>query len=107
MIQEFKDFIFRGNALALAIGVMVAGAFQKVVDAVVTWLLNPIIGAILGGLDLSKSLGISLSPGKTAFSEGSATIGIGPIVGSIITFLITMLVLFVIAKSAAKDALKK
>ena len=107
MIQEFKDFIFRGNALALAIGVLVAGAFSKIVDAIVNHLLNPIIGAILGGLDLSKSLGVSLAPGKAAYAEGVATLGFGPIIGSIISFLATMVVLFIIAKAFAKDALKK
>ena len=62
MMNEFRDFIFRGNALALAIGVLVAGAFGKVVDAVVEHLLNPVIGALLGGLDLSKVLQIPITP---------------------------------------------
>lgn len=99
MMQEFKDFIFRGNALALAIGVMVAGAFQKVVDAIVAHLLNPIIGAILGGVDLSKALLIPLTK--------DSVIGIGPIIGALISFVVSMLVLFLIAKTFAKDALKK
>lgn len=98
-MQEFKDFIFRGNALALAIGVMVAGAFQKVVDAIVNNLLNPIIGAILGGVDLSKALQIPLTK--------DAVIGIGAILGALIAFVCTMFVLFWIAKTFAKDALKK
>ncbi len=106
MLQEFKDFIFRGNALALAIGVMVAGAFQKLIDAVMTYLLNPILGLILGGLDLTEAIAIPLKAGKP-FAEGVPTIGIGAILGTIITFVITMAVLFMIAKAAAKDALTK
>ncbi len=99
MINEFRDFIFRGNALALAIGVLVAGAFGKVVDAVVEHLLNPIIGAILGGIDLTQALMIPLTP--------KASIGIGAIIAAIISFAVTMLVLFILAKSFAQDSLKK
>ena len=98
MVNEFRDFIFRGNALALAIGVLVAGAFGKVVDAIVEHLLNPIIGALLGGVDLFQALMIPLT--------AKAAIGIGAIIASIISFVVTMVVLFFLARTFAKDALK-
>ena len=54
MIQEFKDFAIKGNVIDLAVGVIIGGAFGKIVDSVVADLIMPIVGAAFGKLDFSS-----------------------------------------------------
>ena len=54
MIQEFKDFAIKGNVVDLAVGVIIGGAFGKIVDSVVGDLIMPLVGAIIGKLDFSN-----------------------------------------------------
>ena len=54
MWQEFKEFALKGNALSLAIGVIIGAAFGKIVESVVTDLIMPVVGRVLGGLDFSN-----------------------------------------------------
>jgi large conductance mechanosensitive channel len=54
VIQEFKEFAVKGNVVDLAVGVIIGGAFGKIVDSVVSDLVMPVIGRILGGLDFSN-----------------------------------------------------
>lgn len=61
MIQEFKEFALKGNVMDLAVGVIIGGAFGKIVDSVVNDLIMPIVGRFTGGLDFSN-LFIPLAP---------------------------------------------
>lgn len=54
MLQEFREFAVKGNVMDLAVGVIIGGAFGKIVDSVVNDLIMPIIGRIVGGLDFSN-----------------------------------------------------
>ncbi|MGA8055592.1 MAG: large conductance mechanosensitive channel protein MscL [Burkholderiales bacterium] len=54
MLQEFREFAVKGNVMDLAVGVIIGGAFGKIVDSVVNDLIMPIIGRIAGGLDFSN-----------------------------------------------------
>lgn len=54
MLQEFKEFAVKGNVMDLAVGVIIGGAFGKIVDSVVSDLVMPVIGAIVGKLDFSS-----------------------------------------------------
>ena len=54
MMQEFKEFALKGNVMDLAVGVIIGGAFGKIVDSVVNDLIMPIIGRVTGGLDFSN-----------------------------------------------------
>jgi large conductance mechanosensitive channel len=54
MMQEFRDFAVKGNVMDLAVGVIIGGAFGKIVDSVVKDLIMPVVGAIFGGLDFSN-----------------------------------------------------
>ena len=54
IIQEFKEFAIKGNMIDLAVGVIIGGAFGKIVDSLVKDLIMPIVGAIFGGLDFSQ-----------------------------------------------------
>ena len=87
-LEEFKQFINKGNVMSMAIGIIIGGAFTAIVNAVVDNLLNPILGMICGGIDFSTF----------GFKVGDAFFGIGNIINAIITFLLTALVLFWIMK---------
>jgi large conductance mechanosensitive channel len=54
IIQEFKEFALKGNVMDLAVGVIIGGAFGKIVDSIVNDLIMPIVGRIVGGLDFSS-----------------------------------------------------
>jgi len=102
MWEEFKKFIMRGNVIDLAIGVIIGGAFGKIVTSFVNDILMPPIGMILGKIDFSN-LFISLSgekyPSLAAAKEaGAATLNYGLFLNSVIDFLIVALVIFFIVK---------
>jgi len=88
MIQEFKEFIKRGNVLDLAVGVIMGSAFGKIVSSVVDDILMPIIGVLIGGVDF-KNLKVSV---------GNATITYGNFLQNVIDFLIVALCIFFIIK---------
>ena len=81
MLKEFKEFIARGNVVDLAVGVIIGGAFSKIVTSLVDNIFGPIIGMILGGIDFSE----------LAIKVGSAKILYGVFIQNIIDFLITAL----------------
>lgn len=54
MIQEFRTFIYRGNAIDLAVGVIIGAAFGKIVSALVGSVLMPVLGLVMGGIELSQ-----------------------------------------------------
>ncbi len=92
-VQEFKDFISRGSVMDLAVGVVIGGAFTAIVNALVEFIINPIIGLVTGGIDFSE-VAIPLTP------EGmdGATLGIGSFINAIISFLLIALVVFLLIK---------
>jgi large conductance mechanosensitive channel len=102
MLKEFKDFIMRGNVLDLAIGVIIGGAFGKIVSSLVSDVLMPPIGMLLGKVDFSN-LYINMSGGNfsslaDAQKAGAATLNYGLFLNNIINFLIIALVIFLIVK---------
>lgn len=97
MFKEFKKFIARGNVLDLAIGVIVGGAFSKIVTSLVNNIFTPIIGLILGGIDFS---GLSITFRDT-------TIMIGAFIQSVIDFLIVAFCLFIVVRTINKIMPKK
>jgi large conductance mechanosensitive channel len=88
MLKEFKDFIMRGNVMDLAVGVIIGGAFGKIVASLVNDILMPLIGLLIGGIDFS-SLSVTV---------GSATVAYGLFVNNLIDFLIIALVIFLMVK---------
>ena len=103
MIAEFKKFILRGNVLDLAVGVIIGGAFGKIVSSLVNDIIMPPIGKLLGGVDFS-SLFIDLSGDNyasiaAAKEAGAATINYGVFLNTILEFLIVALALFVLIRS--------
>jgi len=90
MFKEFREFAMRGNVLDLAVGVIIGGAFGKIVGSLVNDLLMPVIGAFLGKVNFSE----------LSFTVGAAVIKWGAFVQSIIDFLIIAFVIFLIVKGA-------
>ena len=106
MLQEFKKFVMRGNVFDLAVGIIIGGAFGKIVTSFVNDILMPPIGAILGKVDFS-SLFINLSGEKyaslaAAQEAGAATINYGMFLNTILDFLIVALVIFLLIRQVNK-----
>ncbi len=101
MASEFKEFAVKGNAMDLAVGVIIGGAFGKIVDSIVGDLIMPIVGRIFGGLDFSNHF-IALA-GQTATTLAEAKKA-GPVLayGNFITvslnFLILAFIIFIMVK---------
>lgn len=103
MIQEFKDFIMKGNVLDLAIAVIIAGAFGTVITTFTNEVLMPPIGQALGGVDFSDLkyvLQAASGEGDTAISE--VAIMWGKWLNTIINFLIIAFILFLIIRANNK-----
>lgn len=91
-VKEFKQFAVRGNVMDLAIGVIIGGAFNKIVTALVESVIMPIIGMIIGDVDKFKSLTIG-------------GIKVGLLIQATLDFIIIAFVLFLLVK--AMNKLKK
>jgi large conductance mechanosensitive channel len=111
MFNEFKQFIMRGNVLDMAVGIIIGGAFGKIVASMVSDVLMPVIGLILGKINFSN-LFFDLSGTKPASVEaptaaGAATLNYGLFINSIVDFLIISFVIFLIIKQVNRLMPKK
>lgn len=91
-IKEFKEFIAQGNVVDMAVGVIIGGAFGKIVSSLVNDIIMPLVGVILGGLDFS-GLVLEVNESKIAY---------GSFIQAIIDFLIIALCIFMFVKFIAK-----
>jgi large conductance mechanosensitive channel len=102
MFEEFRNFAFKGNAFDLAIGVIIGGAFGKIVDSLVNDLIMPIIGAITGGIDFSNIFfGLSSKVTATtlaAAKEQGAVFAYGNFITILVNFLIIAFILLQMVK---------
>jgi large conductance mechanosensitive channel len=104
MINEFKDFIAKGNVMDLAVGIIIGAAFTAIVSSLVGDLINPIIGLILGGVDFTSmyvvlSGDVPAGAGLDAAREtGAAIFAYGAFVTACINFLIIAFVVFMLVK---------
>lgn len=106
MIKEFKEFIMRGNVLDLAIGIIIGGAFGKIVSSFVNDILMPPIGLLLGGVDFTN-LFASLNGEKyaslaAAQEAGAPTLNYGLFINNILDFLIVAIAIFFVIKAVNK-----
>ncbi|TAJ09261.1 MAG: large conductance mechanosensitive channel protein MscL [Nitrospirae bacterium] len=102
MLREFKEFAMRGNVLDMAIGVIVGGAFGKIVSSMVSDILMPPIGLLMGKVDFS-SLFINLSgqpqPSLAAAkAAGTPTINYGVFLQTVLDFVIVAFVIFLLVR---------
>jgi len=96
MLKELKTFIMRGNVMDLAVGVIIGGAFGKIISSLVGDILMPLIGLIIGGIDFSG----------LAFTLGSAKVTYGNFINNLIDFIIIALVIFLMVKGVNSLARK-
>lgn len=101
MISEFKEFAMRGNVIDLAVGVVIGGAFGKIVSALVDKVIMPPIGLLIGGVDFSK-LGITLKA-ATVDAAGkevpAVVLAYGEFINAVIQFIIVAFAIFMVVKA--------
>ena len=98
IVSEFREFIAKGNVIDLAVGVIIGGAFGKIVTSIVDQVIMPPVGLMLGGLDFSKLQWVlRLDNAATPASELVA-IQYGAFINTMIQFLIIAWVVFLIVK---------
>ena len=102
MLKEFKDFALRGNVLDMAIGVIIGGAFGKIVSSLVSDVLMPPIGLLMGKVDFpSLFLNLSGTPQPSlaaAKAAGAPTLNYGVFLQSVFDFIIIAFVIFMLVK---------
>ena len=103
MLNEFKEFIARGNVVDMAVGIIIGAAFTAIVTSAVSDILTPFIGVFTGGIDFSN-LYINLSGGEyeslaAAQEAGAATVNYGLFINAVIRFLIVAFVVFMLVKA--------
>jgi len=108
MFQEFRDFIIKGNAFDLAVGVIIGGVFGAVVNSLVGDVLMPPVGAVMGGVDFSNMF-VTLKEGATAAGPyatlaaakdaGAVTLNIGAFLNTLVNLVIVGFVLFVLVRA--------
>ncbi|WP_171178117.1 large conductance mechanosensitive channel protein MscL [Ruegeria sp. HKCCD8929] len=115
MINEFKDFIAKGNVMDMAVGIIIGAAFTAIVTSLVGDLINPIIGLFTGGVDFTNNYavlagevpaGASL---EAARETGASVFAYGAFIMAIINFLIIAWVVFMLVKmvNRVKEAAEK
>jgi large conductance mechanosensitive channel len=111
MWKEFREFAVKGNVMDLAIGVIIGGAFGKIVTSLVNDIIMPLVGILVGNVDFSN---LFLALGKGSFrtieeakSSGVATLNFGMFINNIIDFLIVAFSIFIVIKQINRFTKKK
>ncbi len=94
MLKEFKEFALKGNAITLAIGVVMGAAFNAIITSIVDGIFTPVVGLLLGGIDLSSAV----------FSVGDVTFSWGLVIDAMLKFLIVAFALFIVVKAVSRIA---
>ncbi|UWR22805.1 large conductance mechanosensitive channel protein MscL [Sulfitobacter sp. S190] len=104
MLNEFKDFIAKGNVMDMAVGIIIGAAFTAIVSSLVADLINPIIGLFTGGVDFTNNYAVlsgSVPDGASleeARESGAAVFAYGSFIMAVINFLIIAFVVFLLVK---------
>ncbi|EKQ57847.1 MULTISPECIES: large conductance mechanosensitive channel protein MscL [unclassified Clostridium] len=111
MFKEFKEFAMKGNMAGLAVGVVIGGAFSKIVTSLVNDIIMPLAGLLMGKVDFSN-LFIALGGGnyktlQEAKDAGVPTLNYGIFINNIIDFLIVAFSIFIIIQQISKLSKKK
>lgn len=102
MIKEFRDFAMRGNVVDMAVGIVIGGAFGKIVTSFVNDVLMPPIGMALGGVDFSE-LAVTLK--EASGDVAAVTVNYGSFIQTVVDFIIIAFAIFMVVK--AMNNLKK
>jgi large conductance mechanosensitive channel len=102
-IQEFKAFAMRGNVVDLAVGVVIGGAFGKIVDSLVKDIIMPLVGTLTGGMDFKRLYlnlgGQQFDSMEAAEKAGAALIKYGNFINSLVDFTIIAFAIFIAVKA--------
>ena len=105
MMKEFREFAIKGNVIDLAVGVIIGGAFGKIVDSVVSYLIMPVVGLVFGKLDFSNLFVVlgSVPPGTAMTLDALKKAGVpvfayGNFLTVAVNFLILAFIIFVMIK---------
>lgn len=107
-IAEFKKFIMRGNVIDLAVGVIIGGAFQAIVNSLVNDIISPVLSLATKGINLADKFivltteEVSFATVEAAKEAGYATLSYGSFITAVINFLIMAFVIFLIVKGINK-----
>jgi large conductance mechanosensitive channel len=106
MINDFKQFIARGNVMDMAVGIIMGASFTSIVKSLVDDVIMPVIGVLTAGVDFSKMfLNLSSADYATlaeAKAAGAATLNYGMFLNAVVTFLIVSFVVFMLLRSFNK-----
>ncbi|WP_298258778.1 large conductance mechanosensitive channel protein MscL [uncultured Litoreibacter sp.] len=108
MLNEFKDFIAKGNVMDMAVGIIIGAAFTAIVTSLVGDLINPIIGLFMGGIDFANQYSVlsgDVAEGaslEAARESGAAIFAWGSFIMAIINFLIIAFVVFMLVRYVNK-----
>jgi large conductance mechanosensitive channel len=95
MLKEFKEFAMRGNVVDLAVGIVIGGAFGKIVTSLVNDLIMPPVGMLIGGVDFS-SLAFTLKPAEG--EHAAVVIRYGTFANTVVDFVIVAFAIFLVVK---------
>ncbi len=105
MLDEFKKFIAQGNVLDLAVGIIIGGAFGKIVSSMVSDVIMPLVGKVMNGVNFAESFIALNGQAATTLEEakkGGAVLAYGSFMQNIIDFLIVAFVIFMLVRQANK-----
>ena len=104
ILKEFREFVNRGNVLDLAVGVIVGGAFNKIISSLVNDLVMPIVGLVLGGIDFTH---LELTIPNFFGINSAAHIRYGTFIQNVVNFLIVAFCIFIFVRFINKFSAKK
>lgn len=113
MLQEFKDFIAKGNVMDMAVGIIIGAAFTAIVKSLVGDLINPIVGIFTGGVDFTSWFyvlgGQTFESVDAAREAGASVFAVGNFIMAIINFLVIAFVVFMLVRyvNKVKEAAEK
>ncbi len=95
MIREFREFAMRGNVVDMAVGIIIGGAFGKIVSSLVNDVIMPPIGLLIGGVDFSN---LSLTLKDAAGDIPAVTVNYGMFINTVLDFVIIAFAIFMVIK---------
>jgi large conductance mechanosensitive channel len=107
MISEFKDFAVKGNMIDMAVGIIIGGAFGKIISSLVADIIMPPIGVLMGGVDFTN---LSLTLQEASGDVAAVTLKYGSFIQNVVDFIIIAFAIFIVVKminSAKKKEAEK
>lgn len=104
ILKEFRDFINRGNVIDLAVGVIIGGAFNKIISSLVNDLIMPVVGIVLGGIDFTN---LEITIPNFLGGSSAAHLRYGNFIQNVVDFLIVAFCVFIFIRIINKFTAKK